>query len=243
MPLLKKRIMNIMDVFKETYEGILDLFYPPHCLLCNSFADEWLCKACIDNINTSSLPFCRTCKKEFTRVGDICPQCRGETFICSLGYYEGKLKEVIHKFKYERKIILKHKLVELMAEKFLKYFPLNYDIITPVPLHKNKEIDRGFNQSEELCKILSKKIGINYNNIIKRIIDTEQQANIKGKDRLNNVKNAFVILDHKMVEGKKILLIDDVLTTGATAGECLKELKINGSCKVDILVIACSIKK
>jgi ComF family protein len=235
--------MNIMEFFKETYEGLIDLFYPPHCLLCNSWDDEWLCKKCIDSINISSLPFCQACKKEFTDIMEICPECGTENFICSVGYYEGNLKEAIHKFKYEKKIILKYKLGELMTEKFLKYFPLNYDIIIPVPLHSNRETIRGFNQSEELCKILSYKTGINYNNLIKRIIDTEQQANIKGEERFNNVRNAFTISENNLIKEKKILLIDDVLTTGSTAGECYRELKHCGSGKIDILVLARSIKK
>lgn len=123
-----------------------------------------------------------------------------------------------------------------MADKFSVS---GYDLIVPVPLHKTRLKERGFNQSLLLSRALAKVCGlpIDYINL-KRTRATSPQINLKGKDRITNVKGAFAVKNNAPFKGKGILLIDDVYTTGATVSECCKVLKKAGAEDINVLTLA-----
>ncbi|MEQ8221502.1 MAG: ComF family protein [Candidatus Eremiobacterota bacterium] len=232
-------------IFKDIIDGLIDLLYPPRCLLCKSGEKEWICERCIQNIDTSPLPFCYECMKEFFEVPDVCPECNSRKFACSLGFYEDLLKEAICRLKYEGKIVIGERLGTLMFQKFFNFFsPSWFDLILPVPLHKNRIASRGFNQAEILIRTLSYRMEfISSSDILYRKRDTKQQVTIPFDTREKNVKGAFGIRDHNSLKGKNILLVDDVFTTGATAKECSKTLLDSGANRVYLLVLAISTKK
>jgi len=148
--------------------------------------------------------------------------------------YDGPLLSAIHHFKYNNRTSLAPTLGRLAA-KALRGINENYDKIIPIPLHKNRLKSRGFNQSLLLAREilrqeqkLSKKPELDYLNLIRQK-DTRSQIELKGKAREINVKGAFAVLNKDGFKGKKILLIDDVYTTGATIKECSRMLSDSGA--------------
>jgi ComF family protein len=155
----------------------------------------------------------------------------------SVGYFEGSLREAIHQFKYRPCRTLGKPLAQWMAGNIrtLK----NIDLIIPVPLHKTRLRQRGFNQALLLAHELGSvfNLPICYDNLV-RIRPTRPQIELSGQDRIKNVAAAFSLLRAEEMLGKTILLIDDVFTTGATMNECARMLKQAGADHVTALTIA-----
>lgn len=117
--------------------------------------------------------------------------------------------------------------------------PNDYHLVVPIPLHRTRLRERGFNQSLLLAKEIGTVWGIPIDYInLQRIRPTEPQINLKGKERIRNVKGAFAVKGEKAFKGKRVLLIDDVYTTGATVSECSKVLKKARAERVDVLTLA-----
>ena len=155
--------------------------------------------------------------------------------------YEGKIRQKIIDFKFNEKPYLKNGFAMLFLQNKEMYSYLNkYDIIIPVPIHKYKEKNRGYNQSELIAKQISKSLkNVKLEkNIIKKIVNNKQQSTLNLKDRKENVKNVYKVLDNKKIIGKNIILFDDVYTTGSTVSECSKVLKQAGAKKVAAVTIA-----
>jgi ComF family protein len=157
-----------------------------------------------------------------------------------LGYYEGPLREAIHRWKYEEKIYLSSLFGEWMERSFSQYWEASlFDLLVPVPLHPQRLRERGFNQALLLVRELSHRTGIPYR---KRLLEkrgrTIPQVHLSGVDREKGVKGAFRLTHGEGVQGKVILLIDDVYTTGATVNECAKVLIAGGAQRVDVFTLA-----
>lgn len=158
--------------------------------------------------------------------------------------YEGILLDAIHIFKYNGKTSLAKPLIAIMTgsryifEKAGLSFT-GHDLVVPVPLHKKRLKERGFNQSLFLAKGLAGiyNLPVDYLNL-KRIRATDPQVNLKGKDRINNVSGAFAAQDRVVFKDKRVLLIDDVYTTGATVLECSRVLKKAGAKTIDVVTLA-----
>jgi ComF family protein len=154
--------------------------------------------------------------------------------IYSASYYSGEvIKRVISEIKYHfqiREICLPLVALILIHLKLIGFKFTDEMIIIPVPIHKSREKWRGFNQAKEIAKIIAEKTYLPYypDNLIK-IKKTKTQVGLKRKERLENLKNCFSILDSSKIRGKTVLLIDDVYTTGATMEECAKILKEAGA--------------
>lgn len=162
----------------------------------------------------------------------------------SIAEYNGVLLEAIHKLKYNGKTSLAKPLGLMMAEKLSSALSphssvLTFDLIVPIPLHKKRLKERGFNQSLLLAREVAKRhhIKMDYLNF-KRVRFTEPQINLKGDERLKNVRGAFLVKDARVFKKMRILLIDDVYTTGATVMECSKVLKKAGAKDVYVLTLA-----
>ena len=131
-----------------------------------------------------------------------------------------------------------------MTEGLHRYWDSTFfDLLIPVPLHPKRLKERGFNQSLLLVKELSRKTGIPYRKqILKKSRPTIPQVNLNGKEREKGVKGSFQIMDGEEVEGKSILMVDDVYTTGATVNECSKVLLTGGAKRVDVFTLAHAVK-
>jgi ComF family protein len=162
----------------------------------------------------------------------------------ALGTYDGSLREAIHRWKYERKTRLTPFFAEWMAAGLKLYWESDsFDLLLPVPLHTQRLRERGFNQTLLLVKELSRRIGTPYERtILQKKKPTIPQVNLSGFEREKGVRGAFLVMGRKKLEGRSVLLVDDVYTTGATVNECSKVLLRGGAKKVHVLTLAHAIK-
>lgn len=158
----------------------------------------------------------------------------------SLGEYRGSLKEIIHHYKFDNNVYLSQPLADLMMKAInLKKIFGNIDAIIAVPLHRKRKKARGFNQSYLIAKRVARKLEIKMErHVLYKRKDSLPQTNLPANKREKNVKGAFEVKNVQKVKGKRILLIDDVMTTGATVNECARILKRAGSKDIIILTIA-----
>lgn len=228
-------------MFSNIKKFILDLLFPIECLGCEK-EGEWLCKKCFDTVEV---------EKTFPLL-DVSENYL-DGFFSALSYDQKVVQDILHAYKYNFVEDLGEVLGKLMV-KYLQEHNLNFnqvDYILPVPLHRKRELQRGFNQAEILAKCVSGFLGkpLWPKNILIR--KGYRSSQVKTKDRasrIENVKGIFECADCHSREGgnpvpdfiknKKILLIDDVATTGATLSECAKVLKRSGAAKVVGLVAA-----
>jgi ComF family protein len=160
-----------------------------------------------------------------------------------MALYEGPVKEAIHKFKFRGKKDLAPVFAELLqgyarASSFMSLV-LGVDLAVPVPLFAARQKERGFNQSELIAELFCDRLNIPFSkDVIRRGRQTKPQFDLKRADRFLNVSSAFTPTHGHDIAGKTVLLIDDILTTGATASECAKTLKSNGASRVFVLTLS-----
>ena len=218
---------------KKFYKLLLDILFPIECIGCKK-EEVWICKECLEKIEIN---------KKGLQKPDVFPSELDGFFVAS-SRKDKILEEMIEKFKYRFSQELSEPLSKLLIKKVEWIFEnslLNENLlIIAVPLHKKRYNWRGFNQAELLCKKVCKKIDLEFdNNLVKRIKNTKSQAKQKNKkEREENIKDAFEIMKNVNISVKNVLLIDDVITTGATMSEIAKVLKKNGVLKVYGLVLS-----
>ena len=223
---------------------LLDLFFPADCKVCKELLiwnENYICKSCFDKIEPIKPPLCIKCGKRIPG-GIICLSCRSRRIYFekarSYGGFSGVLKEAIHLLKYDKKLILADKLANLM-DGTLDLFEAEFHYLLPVPIHKKKQKKRGFNQTELFCDFLSKNRGIPVLSGLIKETDTPQQVGLDHIARMQNVKGSFRWKgDKRQIEGKRLLLIDDVMTTGSTVNECSQILMVEGAESVYVLTLA-----
>ncbi len=230
-------------MLNEIYEYIKsfsNLFYPELCISCHQKEREVYDSFCFDCF--AKLPF--TNFKNF-RDNEFTDHFRSKKYIetgNSLFFFvkQGHVQKLIQELKYKNKPHFGLKLGNIMGEtNYGKFIRENIDIIVPVPLHKNKEIKRGYNQSQMFAQGLSKSTGktLSVKNMI-RTKNTSTQTKMNREQRLANLKNAFSILHPEEYRDKHILIVDDVLTTGSTLLECAFALKNVSGIKISLATIA-----
>lgn len=241
------------------FSTVMDLVFPPLCLVGGELLksdEKHICEACISKIDLIRSPLCILCGRPFFTPNDkdhFCGGCitKKPPFDSAraLGAYGGVLLDAIHLFKYHHRAYLFPTLSSLMAEWEYSGLDLDnfdykkFDMLIPVPLHIRRLYERGYNQALLLCRGLEKSWGIpvNYKDLI-RSRWTEPQVKLSPKERIKNVKGAFEVrkrsIDDGIFEGKRVLVVDDVYTTGATVSECSRVLKGTGAKYVGVLTLA-----
>lgn len=235
------------------FSPLLDILYPSFCPVCGLKNTFNLCLSCWEKIEPFNSPLCPKCGRPFSSEvavshspDHLCSDCRDTRSYfdraISVGPYEGTLAEAIHLFKYRGRKGLARPLGKIMVQYLSSnssLFPTASLKIIPVPLHPKRLRQREFNQSLLLAKWVSKALAIPLIlDNLQRIRWTRPQIELKGKERLVNVRGAFALKDHNAMEGNSFLLIDDVYTTGATVKECSNVLKKAGAKKVYVLTLA-----
>ncbi|MFQ5586871.1 MAG: double zinc ribbon domain-containing protein [Thermodesulfobacteriota bacterium] len=224
-------------------KSLLDLFFPPSCPICEEGRNDGICPSCMAGVRLIRSPLCSLCGLPFSSpvsLDHLCGDCmkhrKAFSVARSAGTYEGKLLEAIHLLKYKGKTAIARPLGALLAHVI---DGRSYDIITPVPLHRKRLRERGFNQSLLLARGVAKrlKVPVDYLNL-KRIRATTPQINLSGNERRVNVRKAFEVGNGVVFSGKRVLLIDDVYTTGATVSECSKALEKAGAREIGVLTLA-----
>ncbi|MDI6758113.1 MAG: ComF family protein [Candidatus Omnitrophota bacterium] len=233
--------------------ALVNIVYPKKCLACKEklkihLQNELICAKCLKNIKKNTPPFCSSCGRHLVKTNfakNICPSClRGKLHFdraFSPYTYKGSIKRLIHEFKYKGKDYLGSPLGAMMIDFINEYnLPINYiDFIIPVPLHKTKLREREFNQAQVLAEAIAKKFNKGLlTETLTRQRYTRAQADLEINERLKNVKGSFSITNPQVIKGKNLLVIDDVLTTGATSSEAAAALKEAGANIVFILTLA-----
>lgn len=229
---------------------LLDILFPKFCLNCGKEGD-YLCQDCFSLIDISERQYCPFCPpaggQKVVLDGKTCPHCRKskrlDGLYCPVSYNHFIVKKMINQFKYEPYIKeLSKPLSSLIITHLLNLNKLsifnNFSLI-PVPLHKKKLKQRGFNQAEEIIKELSKILKIPFfNDVLVKIKQTPAQVELEKEEREKSIKGAFLCQKPEIIKKKKILLVDDIFTTGSTIEECAKVLKESGAKEVWGMVVA-----
>lgn len=236
-----KKLKNVLNKF-------LDVLYPKQlkCIFCgdelNEETENETCFNCGQNLPYITNP-CSRCGNQLENDDLICLNCKQNNYnfiqARSVFMYQDEIMLAMKKFKYDR--------VKIYAESFAKYmsrilatWSIEPDIITPVPLHKTRQKQRGYNQAECLAQIISSKFNIKCLNLCEKIEDNISQTNLNFVERSKNVKGVYKFKNEFKhdIKDKIILLVDDVFTTGATTSEISKILVDAGAKEVYVLTFA-----
>ncbi len=192
---------------------------------------------------------CEICGAPFdprAQAGPRCGECRGRrrafAVARSAGYYSGPLVEAIRRFKYDCQMALWRPLGRLMVEALEDgagaVDPETVDVVCAVPLHESRLRERGFNQSELIAEVVAERIEKPLKRLLRRMRPTLPQVDLPAESRAANVRGAFEADLHEVIEGKTVLVIDDLFTTGATMIECARALRRAGAQEVRVLTLA-----
>ena len=225
---------------------ILDLFFLPRCSVCGDVLaleerEDALCKNCRKEIPYFKKEVCPHCGGETNNAGFCEPCLKGFAFdsACAVFSYEA-VRQAIHLFKYDGDKTIGKGLGGWMAEYLLKYHEallVKTDVMVSVPLHPKKEKYRGFNQVHILGEVISEKTGLVFEkNGLERKRETIAQSELNPEERKQNLKDAFHATDD--YTGKRVLLIDDIFTTGTTCNECTRELYRAGAKEVMVFALS-----
>jgi ComF family protein len=227
----------------ELFEAAASLLYPPVCTLCNgkTEAGEYLCEQCNAKAMRIVAPFCQQCSEPFDGAltsAFTCANCahREIHFDAAVAAYRGRgiVRHIIHEFKYGRQVHLRHLVARWLCAAFddPRLRARHFDLVVPVPLHPTRQRERGFNQALLLAELLSAQVSICCGPVLERIRYTTTQTALDRAERIENLHNAFRLRKNADVRGLRVLLIDDVLTTGSTLSECARVLKRAGATSV-----------
>ena len=218
-------------------ETVLDFIFPPTCGFCNKMGEGYLCQNCKQKITNSNIYFNQL---DFYQNKD--------TFIDEHFYlfsYTEPIREKILQYKFDDKAYLANTIYEFfMNNEKLYGFLKKYDIMIAVPISTIRKRERGYNQSELLARKISRLADIQLEKqVLKKQKSNQPQSSLNKEQRKENVKNVYKVQNELKISNKKVLLVDDIYTTGATVNECAKMLKQAGCKEVGVLTIAKEFKK
>jgi ComF family protein len=241
------------------FRALLEIVYPPRCAVCGAFLEQGgetdardFCPVCLGEFKPIAAPLCPVCGRPFvSRAGEDhpCEECMSARPLYDMlrapFLYEGALMEAIHQFKYGQKMHLGRSLGRLTAQFAGEWLGAESSLMMmPVPLHPRRLRKRGFNQSLVLARHAARRIhaGLDYLSL-RRVRHTEPQTGLGKEERSRNMRKAFALARPGAVEGRHVVLVDDVATTGSTLNECARVLKRAGCKSVRCLVLARAVEK
>jgi competence protein ComFC len=220
----------------ELLQAAVSLLYPPVCTICGRSVrvSEYLCDQCAMKVTRIVAPFCQKCSEPFE--GSItsafsCANCahRAIYFEAAVAAYRGRgiVRQIVHEFKYGRQLHLRHLLARWLRAALddERLSGHQFDVIVPVPLHPTRQRERGFNQAGLLGELLSAQTSIPVKPLLERTRYTTTQTALDRSERMENLHNAFRLRKNADVRSLRVLLVDDILTTGSTLNECARILK------------------
>lgn len=215
------------------FDTLLRHIYPERCLLCRAILP-----------GVTQRPLCISCLKDYTRTGQICffcesfgsvkPDCRcipkkyPLKGLLSLCFYEMHWRELLHSLKYRGKRSHARPLGAWIGSEVRAIGYCKPDLVVPVPLHRNRERERGYNQSDLLARSAAKELGVPCYGLLEKIKDTPSQTRVSRRERRENVYRAFCCRE-ELKPGTIVLLIDDIYSTGSTMREAAEALRSNGA--------------
>ncbi len=240
---------SLKDYLGRIGYSVLDIFFPPHCYLCETPLDchQYICDDCKARFERITPPVCRKCGAPTSRPGRLCYDCVAggrEFFLArSFGLYRpgGLLAETITGLKYKKEKALARELGPLLARGVTGELAEKAEAITFVPLSRSKLKERGFNQAKLLAQALSGEVDLPVIDALVKTRETGPQAELDRSERLVNVEGSFE--PRGPIDYGSVLLVDDVFTTGSTATECSRALKEGGAEKVYVVTVGRSYSK
>ena len=236
----------------ELINRILKIFLPPRCIKCGAILsdDDGLCPECFNQLNFITAPYCYKCGHPFEEVVNkksqklLCGRCSKKQktpfrLNRSALIYDDISKDLILALKFMDKTENAKVLAKWLNIAGKDIWKEGVDILVPIPLHYTRLVKRKYNQSALLAKELSKlcHVPVDYTSVIKHKA-TKPQVAFSGKERIQNVKGVFSVKHQDKIKGKRVVLIDDVMTTGSTLKECALAIKAAGAKSVDTLTVA-----
>ena len=236
-------------MFLHLLKGLRQLVYPGICQVCKTLLPESddFCTSCRDALTGDAAFTCPRCARsvgQFANLADGCQDCRDENFrfeqALRLGLYAETMRDVVLQIKHLHAQNLAHAVGRLWATHHEERFrALKPDVVVPIPLHWWRRWCRGYNQSEMLAEAVAESLGLPCrSNWLYRTRSTVHQTNLSAGARMENVKGAFACRPVAGIKGLRVLLVDDVMTTGNTANEAAKAMLKSGAAAVCLAVLA-----
>ena len=229
-----------------TMTDLLRIFLPLECPVCGGEpfdgSPNMLCAQCFQELQFLRPPFCPLCGGELHGFLDVCESClvngkRPWKGAVSAFRMDGLIKELLHRCKYQKQADIGVVVGKLCLMAIADRMP-QVDCIVPVPLHWTRYLTRGFNQTEIYAKVLSEGTGIPLCHALRRQKYTKQQAKLDRNERNSNLSGAFSVFDSTILKKRAILLVDDVMTTGATLSAAARTIKKAGAAEVYVFTVA-----
>ncbi len=232
-------IEQLQQLSKQAWGSFIDLLFPPQCGGCRRPGTLW-CETCRAGVTLVRPPLCEKCGQPNV-ASRLCVNCRTSSlqieFIRSAAVFEGSLRQAIHRFKYARLASLAEPLGQLLADGWEAH-AFQADWLVPVPLHPARERERGYNQAALLARQLARHSGVPLlEHALQRTRATAVQMELNAAERQLNVAGAFACAEPR-IKSKRVVVIDDVCTTGATVEACAEALLKAGAASVMGLTLA-----
>lgn len=241
---------DVAVVLRGWFRQLLDFCYPGVCAACERPCEGGFpaCETCLGQLDAlESAGACDRCARPVPGGGTFCPWCGGKGIypfehIVNLGVYKEPLRELIHRMKYNGRWPLAEQLADRLWEhEKVRNLMESAEVIVPVPLHRWKQIARGYNQSQVMARQLGKKSRKAMARPVVRLRATVSQTQLRShQKRVENLQHAFGLVDESIVRGKHVVIVDDVMTTGATLQEVGRTLLQAQPSKLSAIVLAVS---
>ena len=218
-------------------EKFLNLLFPKYCLGCKK-EGVWICDECAATLVYVKITLCPWCSKVPTVCGFVCQECKAKTHLSQIIWAYDYNLLLVEKMVLSLKYAYVEEIAEFMGNALARQFSAETRkdtdyIVIPIPLHKKRMRERGFNQAERIGRAFAKQLGIlSAPHVLARVKHTKSQVGLSKEERSKNVSEAFRVRDASALVGKSIILIDDVYTTGATMREAASALIAAGAKKV-----------
>jgi ComF family protein len=240
----------VLPAAQRLFARLFSLVFPENCAVCDAplanVSRVPVCEGCLASPQPLAAEYyCLSCHAPFMNRYPLdengrCILCRrglnGFDAAYAFGSYEGTLKKLIQLLKYGGITTLSQPLGALLAAAVPR--ERAFDVVVPMPMHWRRRFSRGFNQSELLARVFAKRFNLKTANAVRKSKATPPQAGLTGAQRRRNVTGTFAVPKPELVRGKRVLLVDDVLTTGATAAACARALKRAGAGWVAVVTVA-----
>lgn len=215
----------------KLYHWLMELLFPPKCVLCGTL------------LKAGETDLCRTCRTEAPEYPNRKIKLQFLDSFAAVWYYEGNVRRSLLRFKFQNARSYASCYGRMLAMKLLREYPEGFDVLTWVPVSRLRRLRRGYDQVELLAKAVGAELGMTPVPMLKKIRNNRPQSRLDSASaRRANVLGAYKLLDGDPVKGKRVLLLDDILTTGATAGECARMLLSAGAKEVHCAAVAAARK-
>ena len=213
------------------FHWIWELLFPPKCILCRKI------------LESGETDLCRTCRVETEMYPTGKRKLQFLDSFAAVWYYEKNVRSALLRFKFRGRRNLAPAFGRVMAMKLLQEYPEGFDVLTWIPVSRLRKFRRGYDQCQLLAKAVGDELGMESVPVLKKIRNNRQQSRIHGDaQRRANVLGVYRVTDPEAIQGKRVLLLDDILTTGATAGEAARMLLTAGASEVHCAAVAASRK-